>query len=249
MTHPIELIYSLTHDLPVQGKNAEAFKENPGICCVTGKTETLTAPANRVLGTNYGDRKLFNRPDSDLVGWPAAAVLSGGGVTTFRMWTIIATPGRALPASQEKAAAWLGETPGLCLTSKKDTTPVIDTLWDPPAGEWLIAVAESAQKHVLPYTQVNTGTTGTVRFETLDVPYTQTNWRHVFTHALALRRLGIPAADVLKGTPRYLKTSSQLTQWREHDTALTGWHNSPLLRLALWVITKGIIENDNYPKQ
>ena len=111
----------------------------------------------------------------------------------------------------------------------------------------MVSVAESGQKHVVPYATVNVGSSGTIRMETLDIPYTREDWQHVFMHALVLRRLGVPAVDVLAGTPRYLKTRADLEVWLQHSDRLAVWVNSGLLRLALWAITKKVIENDNYP--
>ncbi|KMY23299.1 hypothetical protein ACU19_04810 [Actinobaculum suis] len=162
------------------------------------------------------------------------------------MWTVVATPGRDLPASAEKAAGWIGNHPGICLTSRGDTTPVIDTLLNPPATAWVVSIAVSGQKHVLPYAEINHGGYGVVRMENSDIPYLQGEWEFVFKHALALRRLGVPAADVGEGNPRYLKTREELELWQNHNTALGPFLRSPLLDLALWTITKGIIENDKY---
>ncbi|MSS84504.1 hypothetical protein FYJ24_06945 [Actinomycetaceae bacterium WB03_NA08] len=248
MTHATRLVHNLAGKPPVEGASAKAFTSTaPTICCVCGETENNTAPAKKVLGENFTDRGMFTREDSDRACWACVAICSGKPPRSFRQWTVIATPGRELPPSQEKAAAWIGQHNGLCLTSKKDTTPVIDTLWDPPAGQWLVSVADSGQKHVLPYATVCEGNSGVIRFETINVPYRCDDWRQVFTATLGLRRLGIPSDAILTGTPKYLKTREMLTQWQKLDGELAAWHRSPLLRLALWTITKGITENDNYP--
>lgn len=240
------LIHSMLGSYPVTGNVARYLQDTEGVCAVCGETEPVTAPADRALGANFTDRTMFHAPHSSRVCDACLAVCSGKPPATVRMWTIVATPGKTLPPSAEKAANWIGQHRGICLTSKADTTPVIDTLLNPPDTEWLVSVAESGQKHVLPYAGVNQGPSGVIRMETLDVPYTCENWEHVFGHSLALRRLGIPAADILTGTPRYLKTREDLTTWLHHADALKPWENSPLLRLALWAITKKVIENDQY---
>ncbi|MBP7881147.1 MAG: hypothetical protein KAZ70_01790 [Actinomyces sp.] len=247
MSTPTRFVHDLIGQPPVTGATAAKLKDVEAVCCVCGQTESRTAPADRALGANFTDRSMFHAPQADRVCWACAAVCSGKPPATLRMWTVVAAPDRALPPSAEKAAAWIGQHDGVCLTSKADTTPLIDVLLDPPSGEWLVSVAESGQKHVVPYATVNVGSSGTIRMETLDIPYTREDWQHVFMHALVLRRLGIPAADVLAGTPRYLKTRTDLEVWLQHSDRLAVWVNSGLLRLALWAITKKVIENDNYP--
>lgn len=246
MNAPTRLVHSLAGKPLPAGGITKHIKDIEARCCVCAAVEPRTAPADKALGNNFTDRTMFRAPESDSVCEACIMVCSGGGLRTFRLWTIVAAPGTGLAPSQEKAAAWIGQHDGLCMTSKANTRPVIDLLLDPPDSSWLVSVAESGQKHVLPYARVNAGDSGVVRFETLDVPYTQADWSHVFGHALAVRRLWVPAADVLAGTPRYLKTRDQLTAWRSHSQKLGPWENAPLLRLALWTITKGIIENEYY---
>jgi hypothetical protein len=240
------IVHALAGEPPVEGAASNAFADTPAVCAMCGEVEERTAPADKVLGANFTDRTLFTHPESDRVCWACTATCSGKPPKTFRMWTVVATPGQALPPSQEKAASWIGQHDGLCLTSKADTTPIADTLLDPPATEWVVSIAESGQKHVLPYAQVNRGTSGIIRMETVNIAYQRETFTHVFSHALALRRLGIPSDAVLAGIPRYIKTRDQLETWRTHSEALKPYEKSPILSLALWTITKGIIENANY---
>jgi len=58
----------------------------------------------------------------------------------------------------------------LHFTSRADMRVVVDTLADPPEGEWVVSVAESGQKHSLPYAVVNRGRARwRVRMDALDV--------------------------------------------------------------------------------
>ena len=240
------LIHQMVGEPPVEGSAAKAFSEPPELCAMCGQISQRTAPADKVLGANFTDRGLFTAPHSTRVCWGCVAICSGLPPRTFRQWTIVATPGRQLPPSQEKAAAWIGQHEGICLTSKADTTPVIDTLLDPPDGPWVVSIAESGQKHVAPYAEVNHGDAGIVRMETINISYQRDIFRHVFGHALALRRLGLPADAVMTGTPKFIKSRAMLDTWRAHQKELRAFQGSPILALALWAITKGIIENDYY---
>ena len=240
------LIHELTGRPPVEGGASRAFTDTPAICAMCGQETNKTAPADKVLGSNFTDRGLFSSPHSDRVCWACVAICSGSPPRTFRQWTIVATPGRELAPSQPKATAWIGQHEGICLTSKANTTPVIDTLLDPPAGPWVVSIAESGQKHVAPYAEINHGNTGTVRMETVNIAYERDTFRHVFSHALALRRIGIPSDAIMTGIPKFIKTRAMLDTWRTHQNELQPFHGSPLLALTLWAITKGIIENDRY---
>src|SRR5690606_27614113 len=120
--------------------------------------------------------------------------------------------------------------------NRADPAPITAILADPPEGEWLVTVAVSGQKHVLPYGTVNRGRgRWTVRQVTLNATATPTQWRDVHAHALALRRMGVSGDDILTGhPPASVKTRAALDQWRTHATPLTPYQQSPLLELALW---------------
>lgn len=240
------LVWELAGCPPVEGGSAKLFTDTESLCAMCGQVQDRTAPADKVLGQNFTDRGLFMAPHAPRVCWGCVSICSGSPPRTWRQWTVVATPSRHLPPSQEKAGAWLGQNFGLCLTSKKDTSPVIDTLLDPPDGPWVVSIAESGQKHVLPYADVNYGNAGFVRMETVNIAYMRNTFRKVFYHALAIRRLGVPSEAVLRGEPRFLKTREALETWREHQKQLAPYTNSPMLALVLWCITKGIIENDRY---
>lgn len=235
------LVHALAGRPEPTGTAAQLLTEHPADCCVCGQHETRTAPAGAALGANFTDRRMFTRPGSTRVCTGCLWCCSGKPPLTLRMWTVIAAAGLDLGASQPKA--FLQDTPGLLLTSRADTTPVARILADPPDGDWLVSIALSGQKHVLPYARVNRGRgRWTVRCETVDIHATPQEWLHVHTHAVALRRLGVPADDVLTGIPRYITDRASLDAWRAHDTALTSYLRSPLLQLALWTITKGTLD-------
>jgi len=222
---------------------AALVKDYAGVCAICTRTVPRTADVNRALGANFTDRSLFRDPSSDRVCPACLWCCSGKPPATLRMWSIVATPDRSVPASNPKA--FLQDRPGLYLGARGDDTGtlVAHTLTTPPDGPWTVTIATSGQKHVLPYGHLNDGPgRWVVRMETTTVTATPDEWAHVHTHATALRRLGIPADDVMHGTPRYLKTRDDLHQWSTHNAELTAWLGSPLLSLALWTITKGHLQ-------
>lgn len=245
MTAAQTLLWDTAGRPPVDGAKGKLLKDIPGVCAVTGEHFDTTADATRALGENFTDHSLW-AAHTGRVGPAALWCCSGKGKLSPRTWTWICAPGETLADSHEKAPY---RAPGLCLTNRANTRPVIDILAHPPAGEWVVAVAVSGQKHVLPYATTNRGGGAwTIRMEDTTITSTPEEWAHVLGHVLALRRLGIPADNIKAGTPAYIKTPEQLATWREHSTALAPHAGSPITDLALWCATKPILEDTNaYP--
>ncbi|WP_151530554.1 MULTISPECIES: hypothetical protein [Corynebacterium] len=151
-----------------------------------------------------------------------------------------------LPDSSEKAPLHVF---GICQTNRGNTRPVIDILASPPEGEWVVCIAVSGQKHVLPYATTNRGRgPWAVRMEDTTITSTPEQWSTVLHTVLALRRLGVPADAIKTGEPAYIKTAEQLQQWQKLSTRLAPYAKSPITDLALWCITKPIMEDTNaYP--
>lgn len=111
---------------------------------------------------------------------------------------------------------------------------VVNTLADPPEGEWVVSVAESGQKHSLPYAVVNRGRARwRVRMDALDVDATPEDFRHVFAHVCALRARGFSAEDIehLRMPIGRIKTGDDLAVWQHHAEALAPWRSSSLMHL------------------
>ena len=216
---------------------AKLVTDTPGQCAVCGFEAERTADINRALGANFSDRSHLAVHTSRVC--PACLwCCSGKPPATLRMWSIIAAPGMTLPESNPKA--WMQNTPHLALLNRSNPGPIAAVLASPPEGPWVVTVAYSGQKHVVPYAHVNHGAEAawTVRAEDHNVTAHPDEWAAVHAAAMALRKLGVPADDVLAGQPRYIKSRAALVRWSRLDAHLTGWHNSPLLNLALWCITK-----------
>ncbi len=245
MTAALTLIWNLAGQPDVNGSKGKLLKPEPGICSITGEYSEITADASKALGDNFTDQSLW-ACHSGRVGKASLWCCSGAGRTSPRLWSWVAAPGENLPPSHEKAYAG---GPGLCLTNRANTRPIIDILLNPPAGEWVVSIAESGQKHVLPYVQTNRGAgEWKVRMEATNITATPEQFRTVFTTCLALRRLGVPVEAIKTGEPQYLKTTEDLATWRELSQRLRPYQSSPITNLALWCITKPIMEDTHaYP--
>lgn len=245
MTAAQTLIWDTAGRPAIDGAKGKLLKPEPGLCSITGEHCEVTADAARALGENFTDQSLW-RAHTGRVGQAALWCCSGKGKDSPRMWTWVCAPGETLPPSVEKAPL---KVPGLCQTNRANTRPVIDTLMHPPAGEWVVCIAVSGQKHVLPYAATNRGGgEWVVRMEDTTITATPDQWSTVFHTVLALRRLGVPAESIKAGRPDYIKTRDQLTQWAQLHQQLTPYQSAPIVDLALWCITKPIMEDTHaYP--
>lgn len=238
MRAPTDLVWELAGRPDPIASALALVTDHPGTCALSGRHEERTAPTSKALGSNFTDQSLY-RAQSDRVGTGAIWCCSGGGTKTLRMWSIVAAPGVDLPPSHPKV--WIRDTPGLHLTNRADLTCLIDTLVAPPDGEWMVTVAVSGQKHVVPYGTVNHGPgPWTVRMETVNVTSSPEEFGAILLAAARLRALGHRADDVLNGQPSMaaIKDRAALDTWQALASQISRYTNSPLLDLALWCLTK-----------
>lgn len=211
------------------------LRDVPGVCAMCGTHDTQTMATKDVLGGNFTDQYLLARPDSARVCYACTWVCSGKPPDTVRMWTVLARPDTTLPPSHPKAPV---SSQHVHLTARNDMRAVVQTLADPPDGPWLISVAESGQKHHVPYSRINhSGGRWTVRMDALDVSATPAEFRDVYRHVLHLRAARFSAAEIETVTPRML-TADTLPVWRTHGEPLTRWSGSALLHLAAFLPNK-----------
>ncbi|MGO5294635.1 hypothetical protein ACTQ0H_08430 [Collinsella sp. LCP21S3_A3] len=240
MTAPTRLVWELAGQ-PSPVASMAALLGDVETCRMCGGNDLPAAPVGKALGNDWTDHSCWRRPDSTNVCAACLWACSGKPPVTLRMWSIIAAPGSDLPPKHEKCA--MPDGPGLTLLNRSNPAPISDILATPPDGEWLVTVAVSGQKHVLPYAHVNTGAgRWQMRMESTTVTSTPDEWMMVRGHALELRRLGVPASAVLTGDPSGIATADKLAAWVEHSRPLAPYLRSPLLDLALWTITKGTMQ-------
>ncbi|WP_166345053.1 hypothetical protein [Phytoactinopolyspora limicola] len=247
MTTPTRMVWDLAGRPEPVANVAALITDTAGTCCVCGLPSDHTADTNRALGANFTDRAMFRDPRSSRVCPACLWCCSGKPPATLRMWTIVAVPGYDLAPSHEKCALPAGR--GLHLTNRANTAAVSTVLRWPPPGEWVVTVAVSGQKHVLPYGTVNRGCDQwTVRLEATNVTSTPDDFAHVLRTAARLRAAGHRDDDIRRGAPTMsaLKADADADHWRGLFHALadhTGHTHSPLLDLALWCITKETIHD------
>lgn len=239
MTAAQTLIWRAAGTPPIEGAKGKLLKPQPGICAITGEHFDTTADAKRALGENFTDHSLWST-HTGRVGPAALWCCSGKGKLSPRTWSWVCAPGENLDASHEKAPY---SAPGLCLTNRAHTRPVMQILTHPPQGEWVCCIAVSGQKHVLPYARTNVGRgPWTVRMEDTTITSTPAMFRKVLALVLGLRLIGTPAEAIKAGTPGNIRTREQLTSWMNLSQQLEPYKTAPITDLALWCITKRILE-------
>jgi hypothetical protein len=213
----------------------------PGRCAVCGALADETVPVKATVGNaTFTDQYLLAVPSSGRTCYPCAWVMSGKPPDCLRTWTVACAPGLDLGPSHPKSAPVVpAPGPGLLLTARNDMRPVARLLTSPPGSPWCIAVAESGQKHALPWTPVNHGGgRWRVRMDALDVHGTPEVFRTVLGHAAALRAAGFTAAEIEALDPGGKLRAATLPAWREHAVPLSPWQRSPLLHLACFIPNK-----------
>lgn len=215
--------------------------ETAGVCAMCARTVSASAPARKWLeGKSFTDPAHL-RARSDRVCEACAWACTGKGMDQIRMWTLVARTDRVLPPSNPKAVFAADH---LHFTSRADMRAVAATLASPPDGPWVVAVAESGQKHVLPYSPLNQGSSRwRIRMDALDVDATPGEFRTVLAHTAALRSAGFTAPEIEHLAPAYSRlTAETLSLWRHHAAALAPWRSSPLLHLTTYMISKEHID-------
>lgn len=221
---------------------ASLFSATPGVCAMCARNVDQTAQLAALAGNNFTDTYWLSDQRSTLVCQACAWALSGRGTASVRLWTVLAAPDRTFPASNPKA--WIQNTPGLMLTSRGDTRPILEMLTEPPAGPWVVSIATSGQKHVLPFARVNHGSSRwTIRMESTSIGGTPEEFSRIIRHVACLRAAKHPPDSVLTLTPRPMKSAAQFAEWREHAEPLMSYRGSPTLELALWCLTKETIDD------
>lgn len=210
----------------------------PAPCAMCGQHAGETAATKTAIGGNFTDQYLLARPDSPRICYACTWVCSGKPPDTIRMWTVAAAPGRGFGPSHPKSPGWGNSD--LLLTARNDMREVVALLADPPDGPWLVSIAETGQKHHLPYARINHGQARwTIRMDAIDITATPAQFRHVLGNTVALRTAGFTAAEIEQLAPQVHKlTAGNLPIWRHHAQQLAPYKGSALLHLTNFVLNK-----------
>lgn len=215
-----------------------------GSCYVCGEAchGGVAVRAKVALGINFDHTRAGNRTSTHVC---AACMwaLSGKPPLSLRMWSGVASPDRVFPPSHPKCA-YTGLGGHIHLTNRADMTAVAALLTDPPEGPWAAWIAISGQKHVLPYTTINHGAgSWAVQVEDSTATSTPARFATILARVCRLRGAGFPEAAILAGDPgTWITTAERLDVWRTHGEPLACMADSPTLRLACLIPTKGTLD-------
>ncbi len=190
------------------------------------------------LGPGFTDHDQARCPSSGHVCVPCVYILGGKPPDTFRLWSVVYREDRLAAPSNPKATYPHG--PHTHCTSKADVSEIVDILIDPPEGQWLCAVADSGQIHILPWSVVNAGSDAwTVRFERLAITSTPAEFAGVIYHVCALLAAGYIRDDIETLKPHPSKIVKYgIDIWRAHASPLEQWRRSGLRALAIALTRK-----------
>lgn len=120
--------------------------------------------------------------------------------------------------------------------NKADKPRIREWLRAPKRGPWFAAIADTGQKHTLPWAPMNGGPRGTILFEEaeIDLPDDDDGWR-ALDDTIALLTAGATKDEVLRGEYRpqtWQRCASELRAYEEAHAHLRGgaWH-----RLLVWL--------------
>lgn len=211
--------------------------DTPCLCCGHPTGETATTPKD-ALGINY-DLNRAARRDAPAVCEACAWSLAGRGTATLRLWTVAATDQPAAAPSHPKADK-LPTSPHIQYTNRADMRWVAHLLTNPPGGEWLVTVAVSGQKHVVPYAHTNHGgDRWVIQVEGHTVTAAPDEMAGLLARVALLRAEGFGPDQIARVDPgTSLSTPARLAAWQTHAHPLVPYRGSPLLGLAALIPTK-----------
>lgn len=198
----------------------------------------------KAVGESFTDYANVAVPESKYVCVPCVWVLSGRPPDTFRLYSVIWRTDRPLAASHPKATRVV---PGAQLTAKNDLIEIRTILLDPPTdgSPWFCAIADSGQKHIVPFTSLNHGADQwIVRLEDDNIHGSPAKFGGIVHHCSVLYAAGFNRKEILEGRPaprKLAKLGSDI--WRQYGQSLDSKRGGGLLDLAVFLLRKKGIED------
>lgn len=157
MSNPASILFDFAGRPPQ--KNCNALSPD-NLCWLCGSRLSRGAPLKKWMGSNFTDQNKCRAPGSP---WVCEACV----------WACswVAPPGFEVPASAKRGPnlrqythLW-SEEGGYEYRTKAEKPAIRNWLRVPRAGRWFAAVPDSGKKHLLPWTRINRGSHGLIRFE------------------------------------------------------------------------------------
>jgi len=200
-----------------------------GRCWVCSHEMTRGQLVGKWMGSNYTDQNKARCPDATHICEPCVWCMS---------W--VQPPGFPPPDPGKKGLnlrlfSHLYDDRGYLALNKASKPAILKWLREPKQGQWFAAIADTGQKHVLPWTPVNPGQRGVVRFEERNIALPgEPGWALV-DDIMRLLTDGVTKDEVGTGdyTPRAWKLTPAGVMQFESDHA--GKRGTAWFDLALWL--------------
>lgn len=201
-------------------------------CAICGGESTRGVPLSEFIGPTMTDQTSFRSPGS------AHACVC----CAFVRARYSPVPGKPPAPGKKEGPRWsnfshLYDDRGHVVASKGEKPTILAFLREPKRGPWFAAIADSGQKHVLPYATVNpAGTTrGRVRFEERNLTLPSAAGWAIVDDLSALLTAGATKDEIERGdyTPRaWGMCRAQIEAFESRHGRLRG---GDWFALALWL--------------
>lgn len=214
----------------VDDERAVDHDEEP--CAICGGPSSRGVPLGEFIGPTMTDQTSFRSPES------AHACVC----CAFVRARYSPVPGKPPAPGKKEGPRWsnfshLYDDRGHVVASKAEKPTIMAFLREPKRGQWFAAIADSGQKHVLPYATVNpAGTTrGRVRFEERNLTLPDAAGWVIVDDLCALLTAGATKDEIERGdyTPRaWGMCRAQVEAFEARHGRLRG---GDWFALALWL--------------
>ncbi|OFV80212.1 MAG: hypothetical protein A2Y78_04785 [Acidobacteria bacterium RBG_13_68_16] len=203
-------------------------------CAICGLDSERGMPWSRWQGTQFTDQNKIARYGSDAICEPCAWVHS---------W--VAPPGIVLDPAKPKGpnlrmySHFWSEADGYWCGNKADKARMRAWVLAPKSGAWFAAIADTGQKHVLPYTPLNRGAVGRVRFEEQTVILPVGDGGGLVAAMCSLLTAGPTKEEVGQG-------DYWVRSWRENEREIRAFERQwgSLRRRAWWTLALWLAQRD-----
>lgn len=227
LTGPTAILHALASS-PAQDDCGALLEQHR--CWICGYPHARGIPVDRYGGANFTDQDKARCPFSTVVCEPCVWATA---------WNV--PPGFPPPPPGKKGLnlrlfSHLYDDRGYIALNKASKPAILKWLREPKQGQWFAAIADSGQKHVLPWTPLNAADSrGTVRFEERNVALPRDFDWVLIDDLIELLTLGVTKDELSTGRYSMLSGQHSAEQLRVFESAHGRLRGSPWFDLALWL--------------
>lgn len=251
MSTPARILHALAGAPEVDG----CAPVEPCRCYMCAASTERGAPVRRWMGSTFTDQPRCACPSSDVICeacvWACSWVTPPGYVVTPEMAAKKAAK-RAKQAAERAAAgkpppgpekgenlrlfSHLYDAGEYRYVNKADKPAIREFLRKPKRGPWFAAIADSGQKHTVPFAPLNPGPFGAILFEeaVVELPDEPDAWR-VLDDAIDLLTAGATKEEITRGEYRpetWLRCRERIEAFERDHGALRG---GAFFDLVVWL--------------